>query len=552
MALLLIFAGADYNAYLSVGTLSITDKVDARNTAAFVIRDTGDGNPSAPAIGNTVQIGDSVDSAKNTAESIEIDETVIDVESGAAASFAAGEYIVIDTEIMKVASVDTGADTLTVVRAAMGTSQATHASPVNIFDWTVYFAGSVDSINTVPFGGQDEDARKYEISCVDWNQIFDRFVIAKRYESTGSGAIAKSLINDTGLYPQARTADTLNSLEGVTGALTTDGTPGLIYPGVNVSDILFNYETVTSALNMLAAFTGYYWTLDFNKELIFGEFGGTATAITEANKGTHILKGSERKMQTRDQYRNVQYLRGGFAVEAAITETRNTSTSAAWKTSIQLQRPVGAAIADGDILDAGSAITNGVGVKNLTTGKGAYYQIGSNEIELSGISGTPTISVTYKGQVPIMLQAANEDAIAERSAAEGGSGQYAMIETAPDINALSGFDRGKALVDRYGTLPATMTYQSDTLTFNTGDSQTVTLDVLGLTAEVFIISSRRLYDRGAGKIRASYELEDGLHRKNWIDWYTKVYRNQLRSYDTNEVISYARTVETVADKPAPF
>ena len=155
MALLLIFAGADYNAYLSVGTLNITDKVDARNTAAFVLRDTGDGNPSAPAIGNTVQIGDSVDSAKNTAESIEIDETVIDVESGAAASFAAGEYIVIDTEIMKVASVDTGADTLTVVRAAMGTSQATHASPVNIFDWTVYFAGSVDSINTVPFGGQD-------------------------------------------------------------------------------------------------------------------------------------------------------------------------------------------------------------------------------------------------------------------------------------------------------------------------------------------------------------------------------------------------------------
>ena len=152
MALLLIFAAADYNAYLSVGTLKITDKVDARNTASFTLRDVGDGSPSAPAIGNTVQIGDSVDSTKDTAETIEIDETLIDVESGGGASFAAGDYIVIDTEIMKVVSIAT--DTLTVARAAMGTSQATHANPSDIFDWTVYFAGSVDSINTVPFGGQ--------------------------------------------------------------------------------------------------------------------------------------------------------------------------------------------------------------------------------------------------------------------------------------------------------------------------------------------------------------------------------------------------------------
>jgi hypothetical protein len=442
-------------------------------------------------------------------------------------------------------------DTLTVLRGALGTTAATHTTSTTVYIIeTAYFAGSIDEIDTVPLS-TDKDSHVYAVACVDWNQLADRFLVLATFTSETTGDIAESLINDTGLYPQLRTSDTIASTESVSAALTTSS--GYVAPGVDVTEINFNYKTLAECLDWLAGLTDYYWNIDYNKRLIFGEFDETVTAITEANKGTYIRYHSEKKTQTRSQYRNVQFLRGGFAVEPEATENFNTATTGVWKHRVTLTRPVGAAIDDADITVGGSAISGGVGVKNISTGKGAYYQIGDHEIEIAAsIVGTPTIAVTYKGQVPIMLSASNEEAVEDRADNEGGSGTYAMIETAPDLNAVDGFDRSRALVERYGILPVQVEYSSTTVTWAAGSKQTITLDSLNLSSQACIITQRRIYDRGAGNLEARYTLESSIHRARWVDWYTKIYNNQLRTFADNEVLSYGRTYENDIARPVPF
>ena len=90
------------------------------------------------------------------------------------------------------------------------------------------------------------------------------------------------------------------------------------------------------------------------------------------------------------------------------------------------------------------------------------------------------------------------------------------------------------------------------MTWVAGSKQTITLDSLNLSAEDFVITQRRVYDRGAGNMEAAYKLESSIHHARWTEWYTKVYNQQLRTYSDNEVLQYGRVYENDIAHPAPF
>ena len=556
MALTLFYAGSDYTSYLATRSLSIQDRLDSRNTASLTLVDPATGTPSAPAIGAAVQIGDKVDSTTNLAEDVDSGaETDVDV--GDSSVFAVGDYVLVDTEVWKITAISS--PTLTVQRGAMGSTKATHSNGADVFDFTPYFAGSVDTITTTP--AARDTVISYRLTLVDWNQILDRFLLLNNFTTTDqtSGDIVKSIVNDTGMFPQARTTDTLNGLEGVTAALTTDSPAGSVEPGVKVVSYLFNYATVSDAFQQLADLTGYYFNVNYNKEVEFRQDLGTAaTTITEANKGDYLLAGTITKASTRDQFRNQQFLRGGAALSPSTTVDYNTNITKAYKDQIVLHGPVGADLSASDVQVKPSGgsyanISGGVGIKNVDISKGAYYQIGSNLLEIdASISDDDIIRVIYQYQIPMMTQSSNEESIAARATAEGNSGLYATIETTPDININSGFDRGRASVERFGTIPQTITYQSDTLTWTSGSTQTITLTSLDVTALACTITSREIKDVDGVHLRATYTLEDSLHRRDWVDWFTKIKRqNDLKTYNQNEILTYARpyTETTTEAKP---
>ena len=281
--MLFLVNDTDVSAYAVDASMSVIDQIDGRNTARFQLRDTGDGNPTAPAIGQKVQItSDATDSGETTDEAVDASEIDIDVTD--VTPFSEGDYVRIDSEIMLITG--TSGTSIEVLRGALGTTAATHTITTTIYIiTTAYFAGTIDQIETVPLS-TDKDSHTYTLECVDWNQLADRFLVLGTFTSETSGDIAESLINDTGLYPQLRTTDTLASTEGLSAVLTTSS--GYVAPGVDVVEVTFNYKTLTECLDWLAGLTDYYWNIDLNKRLIFGDFDSTVTAITEANKGTYI------------------------------------------------------------------------------------------------------------------------------------------------------------------------------------------------------------------------------------------------------------------------
>lgn len=107
-------------------------------------------------------------------EALDTSETDVDVVAGDAVKFAVGDAVRIDDEIFLVTGVNTSTEVLTVTRAALGSTAATHTSGAEIIGLgTVLAEGDIGSAN---FQGRD----KYS----NYTQIFSKKLTVSRTEQS--------------------------------------------------------------------------------------------------------------------------------------------------------------------------------------------------------------------------------------------------------------------------------------------------------------------------------------------------------------------------------
>jgi hypothetical protein len=105
---------------------------------------------------------------------LDTSETGVDVVAGDAVKFAVGDAVRIDDEIFLVTGVNTSTEVLTVTRAALGSTAATHSSGAEIIGLgTVLAEGDIGSAN---FQGRD----KYS----NYTQIFSKKLTVSRTEQS--------------------------------------------------------------------------------------------------------------------------------------------------------------------------------------------------------------------------------------------------------------------------------------------------------------------------------------------------------------------------------
>ena len=437
MALKLFINSIDKSDVLLAGSFSVHDSLNGRNTSRFRIMDVGDSRygtalygtafggrnqydtyrtvEDALACGQTVQIGDITDSTEKLWEDLTAGETTVDVYDNS--SLTVGDYITFGsaTEILKILTITTGGgdiDIITVQRGAMGTTAVTHTDEDIIYFWTPYFAGTVDDLVVIPLEAI-LPAREYSVNCVDWNQIFDRFLVTAEFTDTTSGQVAIDIITGTGMFQHASAAATLNSLENVTASLTTAN--GQVTSGYSVDHIIFNYLTITQCMNQLAEISGgYFWNVDANKDLIFGEFGATVQTITDANAETYLLSATVQKSETRDQFRNQQFMRGSMAEADAITTYHKASIGANGNATYTFtaQRPVSSSLSawyydGGWVAYASSAI----GIKDIDLSGSVFYSVGSPNIQVTDATDGKQYKFTYKYLYPSIEYSQSQDSI---------------------------------------------------------------------------------------------------------------------------------------------
>ena len=126
---------------------------------------------------------------------------------------------------------------------------------------TRIFGGTVDSFSKRNIKGTS--IKRYQITCVDFNQIGDRRRVAASYEDK----TVSYIVNDI-----------------ITNVLAAEGIiAGSIQTGQIMKQVVFNYNTVTECLNYLKDAAGLNWNIDYDKKLhVFNREDNTDTGFSDA------------------------------------------------------------------------------------------------------------------------------------------------------------------------------------------------------------------------------------------------------------------------------
>jgi len=380
------------------------------------------------------------------------------------------------------------------------------------------FAGTIDDITEREYGGK----LLWEIECVDYNQLCNRFLVIESYRDLTAGQIVRNIINN--FMPN----------EGVTVNNVEDGP--------TVVEAIFNYETVAKALDRLSDKTGYVWYIDYNKDMHFHDRSTNSApiSITDENKYAYNFQ----VHKTREEFRNAQYIRAG----KDKTDTRTEYFVGDGKRqTFTVKFP----IAEEPIVKVNDQIKT-VGIRGAETGYDWYWNEEEKEITQDD-NGTPltetdVLSVTYKGLFPIVVAAEKGQAIEERKAVEGGSGRYYDIQDMPNIkNSEAALEEANGLLAKYGTIPETVTF--DTFEDGLRSGQLIYIkksmhDIDGFYLISSVIGKPAGFNFGKLVFMYSITALSGTNVGGWIKFFKKMAQaGRIFVIRENEVLIKLKTFE---------
>lgn len=141
----------------------------------------------------------------------------------------------------------------------------------------------------------------HNCKCKDYTQYLDRELIVERYENTNLKAVIDDLID--------RYADDY----GFTGNNVSGST-------VSIKSVSFNELTMSQALQKLAKLTGYYWYVDYEKDIHFFKKNTELAPFNLTDTSNNFIFDSLEIASDISQLRNIIKVEGGQAVSEPRTE----------------------------------------------------------------------------------------------------------------------------------------------------------------------------------------------------------------------------------------
>lgn len=415
-----------------------------------------------------------------------------------------------------------------------------------LHDGSTIFKGTVDKADE-----EDPPAGNFnrlKITCVDFNQLANRFLVAKRYEKAGQ--TLQDIVEDV------VDVETELSLEGVT-VEDISGDP-------LIETAHFDYRTVRQAFDDLARESGYSWGIGYDKILRFSGLGSVSSGVKFQETGVNNYIGA-RITKTREKYRNRQFVRGEKQPTDPRTETfvgdgeRQTFTlSFEVANDPDLTRPI--VKVDGVVQD--------VGVRGVESEQEFdwFYNLGEKEIS-QDISSDPLtsgdqLSVAYIGQFPFIIEFEDSAEIATRAAVEGGSGVYENLEVDEDLRGIQlALDRASGFLRRFGQITEEARIETYDGTPSIGETVIVDMSDHGISMEEYLVETKAISDVGSGTdvLRYQYRVSSPPEEfESWIEFFGKLFaagkktvigrQNEalLLTRSVVDTISVSNTVETLA------
>lgn len=381
---------------------------------------------------------------------------------------------------------------------------------------TRLFAGTVDDVSRVAVVGQD--GFFVDLTAVDYNQIADRHIVAESYDDGFFNDIVADIV-----------ANYLAQDNVVVGTIDR---------GPTFTRKVFNYRTVAECFNELSADTGYSWWIDYSRTFYFRARDSVAAPFEVTSSNGKALRFSVR--ESRSNYRNRHYVRAGRDLTDPLTESFKGDGQ---RQTFTVGLPIGQ---EPTITLNGVAQTVGIRQVEDPNAFDWYWNKDSNELtqRTAGVPPTTadTLTVVYRGLFPIIVQAQDDEEIADRIAVEGGSGLYESIEDLPDVDdADLALGAATAKLARDGAIRQTIEIETDTTGLRTGQLLTVTWPTLSASG-TYLINSVRAGDVQGKFIRWSATALSGDAVGGWVEFYQRMMAKQRASAieRENELLQLSR------------
>ena len=370
---------------------------------------------------------------------------------------------------------------------------------------TLVFSGTIQSINERwPAMDRVTAFHTLKIKAVDHNSIADRFLVGRTYAAGQlPGDIAKDLRTN---YLEA---------EGVTLGNIENGS-------FTLGQVAFNYQSVADCLDDLAELVGFIWFIDYDRALNFQARDTTNATFGYTDSSLPIR--SLLKEKSRKNYRNRQYLRAGRDIQSsANTESFNGDGE---RRTFTVGLPIGEEPTITLEVPPAAPETQTLGINGVDSGKDFYWQKDSNQVEQDSSGTVPadgsTLAVTYKGLIPIIVQADAEDQQAARADESGGTGIWENIEDDERIeDAEFALERATGLLGRYGRFPEVVTISTDNARLVAGQVQSIELTREGISGD-YLIQSVTARDRGNNSLVYNYKCVDGALVGGWVAFFKRL------------------------------
>jgi hypothetical protein len=424
--------------------------------------------------------------------------------------------------------------------ALMGTT----VTIVNDDDETVAFAGVLSEYDWESILGTNAIA--WSLTFADYTAICDHVLIFDYYDAAS----------------YTLTSDVVEAI--ITDYLAAYGiSAGTIEGGSSVSEITFNGQTASEALNDIAKRDGFIWWIDENKALqymaqtsyiapwnigYYGIFSSDAvgTAIiptivsptgTFVNTGSYIALGGGGSL---NNYANTIFQRGPKTGISDLRTESQVGDSARIEFKLTYR-------AYSDVSVTVNAAAKTVGIKGIDSGKDFYWSQGDDIIYQdeagSVLTAGDTLAITYRGQVSMFVKIQDKEAIAARATAESTSGVYEVLFE--DSSAIYLDLNVSAAETHLRQMPfdrADVTYTTDKGGLRVGMLQHIEYTNRGIDDDFLLtsISAEELPDYSSDSdkynLRYSIRCVNGERADDWLEYWRRLAGVKDYSLRENETV----------------
>lgn len=405
-----------------------------------------------------------------------------------------------------------------------------------------YFYGYIDEFRIINANFDFIDYNKEIVFLRDYG-LYYKF-------NEGTGTVADcygTIINDAGgtnveYQPPAILVNT------PTYSKKTWYNTSVIRTGKNVSNPQYLRNKYCSEIfDELSEINGFMWYIDFNKRLYFLD-PKTFPAEYNINDSSSIRNVNYR--QNNIQYRNKQFLRGGFGkTDTITTESPSPKPDGVTRTFI-LTYPV--ASVPTIYINSVAVSASDVGIKEKDTGKKWYYQLDDDKItqdtSQTVLSTTDTITVTYQGFYPIFVSSEDLNQIQARKIIQGGTGIVEKVESVSDINDSDyALDYTNGILRKFTKTQSELTYETFTDGLFSGVLQYINLTKYGIDSE-FLIDKVEIRDFNNGTFVYFIHAVSGFSFGSWQTFFGNMKKKlEKQSIREDEILVNNLYIREISD-----